>query len=117
MANASSGTSLSTRNSESTVMRHLLIDDRGQDLVEFERSGVRGAWRGMAGASGRSSGYPGKFGASDASGVAASMAEPEESHGTTATSFDSSATTKLAARLLKLVDTCALETRARLTKE
>ena len=35
MANASSGTSLSTRNSESTVMRHLLIDDRGQDLVEY----------------------------------------------------------------------------------
>ena len=101
MANASSGTSLSTRNSESTVMRHLLMDDRGQDLVEFERSGVRGAWRGMAGASGRSSGYPGKFGASDASGVAASMAEPEESHDTTATSFvESSATTKLASRLL-----------------
>ena len=29
------GTSLSTRNNESTVMRHLLIDDRGQDLVEY----------------------------------------------------------------------------------
>jgi|RhiMetdeSRZDD1v2_1073273.scaffolds.fasta_scaffold47073_5 hypothetical protein len=68
----------------------------------FERSGgMRGAWRGMAGASGRSSGYPGKFGGSDASGVAASMAEPEESHDTTATSFvESSATTKLASRLL-----------------
>jgi Flp pilus assembly pilin Flp len=35
MANASSGTSLSARNSESTVMRHFLIDDRGQDLVEY----------------------------------------------------------------------------------
>ena len=81
-------------------MRHLLIDDRGQDLVEFERSGVRGAWRGMAGGSGRSSGYTGTFGAADASRAAVSMTEHEESHDTTATSFDSSATTKLAARLL-----------------
>jgi pilus assembly protein Flp/PilA len=45
-------------------------------------------------------------------------AETEDSRDTTATSVDSSAPTTLAARLLTgRHDTCALETRARLTKE
>jgi hypothetical protein len=66
----------------------------------FERAGVRGAWRGMAGASGRSSGYSGNSARSDAGDATAGSVEHANSHETTATSLESSATTKLAARLL-----------------
>jgi hypothetical protein len=88
----------------------------GSPRQVFERGGVRGTWRGMAGASGRSSGYTGNSTVSDGGHAAAASSEHAKTHETTATSAESSATTKLAARLLNW-STHARSSRARLEKE
>jgi hypothetical protein len=82
----------------------------------FERAGVRGTWRGMAGASGRSSGYPGNSPASNGGRAAATSIEQAETHEIAATSGESSTPTKLAARLLSW-STHSRSRRARLEKE